>query len=70
MAEKRFRLTRTREIEGFQHAQDDYWMQPLVFGSTSSPTRRRFRLAVSCLPTMTAATRTRGRSTCSKASWR
>ncbi|HSW09875.1 MAG TPA: cupin domain-containing protein [Bacillota bacterium] len=32
MAEKRYKLTRTREIEGFQHAKDDYWMQPLVFG--------------------------------------
>ena len=32
MTEKRYELTRTREIEGFQHANDDYWMQPLVFG--------------------------------------
>jgi quercetin dioxygenase-like cupin family protein len=32
VAEKRYKLTRTREVEGFQHAKDDYWMQPLVFG--------------------------------------
>jgi quercetin dioxygenase-like cupin family protein len=30
--EKRYKLTRTRDIEGFQHADDDYWMQPVVFG--------------------------------------
>jgi len=32
MAEKRYRLARTSDVEGFRHANDDYWMQPLVFG--------------------------------------
>lgn len=30
MAEKQ--LVKVNEVEGFQHAQDDYWFRPLIFG--------------------------------------
>lgn len=32
MATKRFERMHVRDIEGFQHAEDDYWFQPVVFG--------------------------------------
>ncbi len=32
MATKRYRRVSTKDLEGFQHAQDDYWTRPLVFG--------------------------------------
>lgn len=32
MATKRFSRVHIGEVEGFQHAEDDYWFQPVVFG--------------------------------------
>lgn len=32
MAEKRYHRVRVHEIEAFQHAQDNYWYRPVVFG--------------------------------------
>lgn len=32
MAEKRYHRTRTQDVEAFQHARDDYWYRPVVFG--------------------------------------
>ncbi len=32
MADKGYRRAKASEVDGFQHGQDDYWYQPLVFG--------------------------------------
>lgn len=32
MATKRYSRTRTSTLEAFQHAKDDYWYRPVVFG--------------------------------------
>ncbi|MDI6773510.1 MAG: hypothetical protein QME77_13140 [bacterium] len=32
MEGSRYRRVRIRDLEGFQHARDDYWYRPLVFG--------------------------------------
>lgn len=32
MADRRYRRTRAATLEAFQHAQDDYWYRPVVFG--------------------------------------
>jgi quercetin dioxygenase-like cupin family protein len=32
MTKNRYHRMRAQEIEAFQHAQDDYWYRPLVFG--------------------------------------
>lgn len=33
MSPKRYARTHVADVEGFQHAQDDYWFQPVVFGT-------------------------------------
>lgn len=33
MEGKGYRRARSRDIHGFQHGQDNYWFQPLVFGA-------------------------------------
>jgi quercetin dioxygenase-like cupin family protein len=32
MAKKRYHRMRAQELEAFQHAKDDYWYRPIVFG--------------------------------------